>query len=65
MDSVFTPSHFNNNSNANEFNVTSSGELTNWSNVNNGYGVRPVVNLNTENLSFTGTGTMQDPYVIE
>ena len=28
------------------------------------YGVRPVVNLDSDNLTFTGNGTMQDPYVI-
>ena len=44
--------------------MTATGELGHWYNVNNGYGVRPVVNLNTDNLSFTGTGTMQDPYVV-
>ena len=59
---TMTPSHFF--SNAYEFCVTSSGEFVNG-NVDYGGGVRPVVNLNTENLSFTGTGTMQDPYVIE
>ena len=41
----------------------SSGELghnDSWY----GYGVRPVVNLDSDNLTFTGNGTMQDPYVI-
>ena len=28
------------------------------------YGVRPVLNLNTDNLTFTGTGTKEDPYVV-
>ena len=61
---TMTPSHFLHDSVAHEFFVTATGELNDWGYVNNGYGVRPVVNLNTENLSFTGTGTMQDPYVI-
>ena len=39
-----SPSNFNSNSNANEFNVTSTGELNGWNNVNNGYGVRPISN---------------------
>ena len=37
-----SPSNFNNDGNANELNVTSSGELNEWGNVNNGYGVRPI-----------------------
>ena len=37
-----SPSNFNNNGNANEFMVMSSGELNGWNNVNNGYGVRPI-----------------------
>ncbi len=61
---TMTPSYFTSWNVANEFNVTSSGELAGWYNVSTGYGVRPVVNLNTENLTFTGTGTMQDPYVV-
>ena len=36
-----SPSNFNNWGNANEFNVTGAGELTN-NNVNNGYVVRPI-----------------------
>ena len=61
---TMTPSSFNDWGYAGEFNVHSSGELSGWNDVSNWYGVRPVVNLNTENLTFTGTGTMQDPYVI-
>ena len=48
---------------AGEARVASSGELgrnDTWY----GYGVRPVVNLDSDNLTFTGNGTMQDPYVI-
>ena len=37
-----SPSNFNNNANANEFHVTSSGELNDWNNVTNGNGVRPI-----------------------
>ena len=63
---TMSPSYFGNDwSDARVFFVTSSGELNAWGIVANGYGVRPVINLNTENLEFTGTGTMQDPYVIE
>ena len=61
---TMTPSYFDYWSVAEGFLVTASGELNGWYYVNSGYGVRPVVNLNTENLTFTGTGTMQDPYVI-
>ena len=61
---TMTPSLFDSGGLASEFNVNSSGELTRWSDVSFGSGVRPVVNLNTDNLTFTGTGTMQDPYVV-
>lgn len=61
---TMTPLFFNSNSRALEFHVTSTGTL-NGGNVNNTYGVRPVVNLDTSKITFTGTGTMQDPYVIE
>ena len=30
----------------------------------NEYGVRPVINLDPDKITFTGNGTMQDPYVI-
>ena len=60
---TMTPSVFHYWSNAYEFRVTSSGELVNGF-VGDGNGVRPVVNLKTDNLTFTGTGTMQDPYVV-
>ncbi len=62
---LLSPSNFNNNANANELYVTSSGELNDWGNVTTGYGVRPVINLDTKNIKFTGTGTMQDPFVVE
>ncbi len=60
---TMSPSVFNNWFFALEFYVTSSGELARDS-VRHGYGVRPVINLDSSNLVFTGTGTMQDPYVI-
>ena len=49
---------------AGEFHVNSSGELANGS-TSYGYGVRPVINLDSSNLQFTGSGTKEDPYVIE
>ena len=60
---TMTPSLFDNVSSAYEFRVASAGELSNGV-VNYGIGVRPVLNLKTDNLTFTGTGTMQDPYVV-
>ena len=44
--------------------VTSSGELdrnTAWE----AYGVRPVINIDSNKVEFSGNGTMSDPYVIE
>ena len=62
---TMSPSAFNSVANAFGLFVTSSGALNGWYIVAYGNGVRPVINLNTENLEFTGTGTMQDPFVIE
>ena len=60
---TMTPSLFLHWNHAYDFNVAATGAL-NYNSVLAGCGIRPVVNLNTDNLSFTGTGTMQDPYVI-
>ena len=60
---TMSPSSFYTGFRALEAHVASSGELDRndaW----RGYGVRPVVNLDSDNLTFTGNGTMQDPYVI-
>ena len=43
--------------------VLSSGEI-NGNDVWNWVGVRPVININPDKITFTGNGTMQDPYVI-
>ncbi len=60
---TMSPSYFNNWFFAHEACVTSSGGLGpsgTW----DGYGVRPVVNLDSDNLTFTGNGTVSDPYII-
>ena len=62
---TMSPSHFVNVGYASELVVTSSGELFVWGNVYGGYGVRPVINLDSSNLQFTGSGTKENPYVIE
>ena len=62
---TMSPSRFHYWGVANEFVVVSSGELSGWLLVNYGYGVRPVINLDSSNLQFTGSGTKEDPYVIE
>ena len=46
-----------------EIDVFSSG-LLNYHATSNSSGVRPVINLDTNNITFTGSGTMQDPFVI-
>ena len=60
---TMSPSLFNHVSLAREFVVTGAGELT-YSGVHNGYGFRPVINLDPKNLTFTGSGTMEDPFVV-
>ena len=60
---TMSPSRFVNWFNAVGARVASSGELgDDWTSA--GYGVRPVVNLDSDNLTFTGNGTVSDPYVI-
>ena len=44
--------------------ISPSGELVRaW--VHSVAGVRPVINLDPDKITFTGNGTMQDPYVLE
>ena len=43
--------------------VDSQGKLAVANNFSE-YGVRPVINLDPDKITFTGNGTMQDPYVI-
>lgn len=62
---TMSPSFFSNGGFAYELRVTSSGELSVWGGVNGGYGVRPVINLDSSNLQFTGSGTKENPYIIE
>ena len=62
---TMSPSVFSNNGSAYGFMVMSSGELNGWNSVSDGYGVRPVINLDSSNLQFTGSGTKENPYVIE
>ena len=39
--------------------------INHYNQINSGYGVRPVINLDSSKITFNGTGTMQDPYVIQ
>ena len=60
---TMSPSNFGSWFTALEVYVTSSGELDRndtWY----GYGVRPVINIDSNKVEFSGNGTMQDPYVI-
>ena len=60
---TMSPSYFVDWFSADEAYVASSGELGGgWTGT--GSGVRPVVNLDSDNLTFTGNGTVSDPYVI-
>ena len=60
---TMSPSHFSTWFNAIETHVTSSGVID-YNIAWGGYGVRPVINLDPDKITFTGNGTMQDPYVI-
>ena len=60
---TMSPSYFNSWFRASGMDVYSSGAL-NYGSAWDGYGVRPVINLNTDNLTVTGSGTMEDPFVV-
>ena len=60
---TMSPSQFDSNAGtARVFYLYPAGDLSNWSNVHYAYGIRPVINLNS-NVSITsGDGTMEKPY---
>ena len=55
---------FNSDSNANVWNVNPDGNFDN-DNVNNGNGVRPVINLKSTAEIISGDGTDSNPYTIK
>ena len=59
---TMSPSFFNGSS-AGEFIVHSHGYLNNYGVFNSWSGVRPVINI-SPNVTITGSGTIQDPYVV-
>jgi len=61
---TITPSWFNKgNNSAFVFSVWTDGSIGSYS-VDSSYGVRPVINLR-QDVKLTGTGTMNDPYVVQ
>ena len=60
---TMSPSNFNA-STAYEFHIGSYGDIISNSDVHNSYGVRPVISLKSS-VILTGTGTMDDPYVVQ
>ncbi|MBE6154132.1 MAG: hypothetical protein E7163_00950 [Firmicutes bacterium] len=61
---TLTPSHFNETSAlALAFAMFPEGILY-YDYINRSYGIRPVINLSAENLSISGSGTINNPYVI-
>ena len=67
MSGVFlAPSLFNaTNGNANEWYLNSAGYLNPWNNVANGFGARPVINLKADVRISGGTGTANEPFVVD
>ena len=61
---TMTPSQFSDWTSAMIYYVNSMGTLSNWNGSTQTWAVRPVINLDTTKVTFTGTGTMQDPYVV-
>ena len=60
---TMTPAYFRSVSYVHMFNINNNGNI-NVPAVTDNSVIRPVANLKTDNLTFTGTGTMQNPYVI-
>ena len=61
---TMSPSRFSSWFDAQAFSVNSAGAVEGYNGASSWYGVRPVINLNTDNLTFTGSGTAQDPFVV-
>ena len=59
---TMSPCHTSSSGNAYVFYVSSAGRFASNS-VNGAFGVRPVISLSTNN-TITGSGTIQDPYVV-
>ena len=62
---TMTPSYFGDAATAVVLLINSTGSISNVNYVWSNYAVRPVINLDTNNITFTGSGTMQDPYVVQ
>ena len=61
---TISPAYFNaSNDNASVFAMDSLGNINSNKNVGSLYGVRPVINLSVD-ITLSGTGTMDNPYVI-
>ena len=60
---TMTPYNFNNWFISYVTRISPDGSL-NTNNTLNWYGIRPVINIDPDKITFTGNGTMQDPYVL-
>ena len=60
-----SPSSFGTNDEAHMLTMNLSGSIynPNTDNVNNIYGIRPVINLRAD-VTLSGTGTSSDPYMV-
>ena len=62
---TMSPSQFDSKAGtARVFYLYPAGDLSNWSNVHYAYGIRPVINLNSNISIKSGDGTMENPYKI-
>ena len=61
---TMSPIHLNGWIYTRSIDVSATGVLNNTSDNWNNSGVRPVINIDPDKITFTGNGTMQDPYVI-
>ena len=58
-----SPSYFGRNGvTARIFGMGTNGVLYDWISVDSGYGIRPVINLNSNVSIKSGDGTMENPY---
>ena len=61
---TMSPSQFSNLALAYEMLMTSPGEISSNSSVINGYGVRPVINIDPSKPTYLGLGTYDNPYEV-
>ena len=62
---TMTPYQLNTWGNAHVVYVNETGKIDATYSIRHEYGIRPVINIDTKNITFTGSGTINDPYILK